>query len=165
MPDTTPLPLPRCPREDCRTTIDHFHGLNTGDTYACERLHGARCGRHEEGNSLISRCYAPRTATPAPQPIDPADVRVGDRVRIVTTWEVSITEVHDIALGGKMDDDESVWIDTRDEDAAFYLVGRPDPDARIVEAIARAIAAGAGARAVLDALRAEYAIEPKAVQS
>ena len=150
MPDTTPLPIPPCPREDCRATIDHFHGLNTGDTYACERLHGARCGRHEEGNSLISRCYAPRTATPAPQPIDPADVRVGDRVRIEYSGLVE-----------KAPSDDG-WTVSEIRDRRFYLLDRPDHDAPIVGTIARVIASGAGARAVLDALRAEYVIEPKA---
>ena len=321
MPDTTPLPIPPCPREDCRATIDHFHGLNTGDTYACERLHGARCGRHEEGSSLISRCYAPRTAPtpdedelrdccnekgpkgyactsapghigphvaltnayafceawnddtiratagvrfpdgwerghaakywietgltpygltldeerapgvlnwlgvdyyrpdsphmpaapqpnttaparptlrpltdddyraardayaraehsyldaavdaiharlaadcdPAPQPINPADVRVGDRVRLTIDGVVMMTPDRRIDIS-----DLVGLLDDQPYTEKVYLVDRPDPDAPLVGTIARVIASGAGARAVLDAIRAEYVIEPKAVQS
>ena len=124
------------------------------------------------GSSLISRCYAPRTTAPAPQPIDPADVRVGDRVRIVNEGT---------AIPASFMTNLSRWSLASDSTVTYYLLDRPDPDAPIVGTIARAItevmmgrtqeleAAGradearlAEASAVLDAIRAEYVIEPKA---
>ena len=164
MPDTTTLPLPPCPRDDCTATTGHCHVLTTGKPYPCFLQVGGSCTGHQsDRNYNTTRCYAPRTATPAPQPIDPADVRVGDKVRAVAT--LSVTEVLSCAIGGTMDDGAAIWLHTGDSGVTCYLLDRPDPDAPLVGAIARVIASGAGARALLDALRAEYVIEPKAVQS
>ena len=39
MPDTTPLPLPECPREDCPSTIDNWHD-GAGTAFDCSRQLG-----------------------------------------------------------------------------------------------------------------------------
>ena len=113
-------------------------------------------------------------AQPAPQHIDPADVREGDRVR--AEWGKVVIEGDVLQVRVVLGD---VWasIGGVDEKNLTYcfrilLLDRPDPDAPLVETIAQAIAAGAGdslddlylrdARAILDAIRAEYVIEPKA---
>ena len=67
MPDTTPNPLPECPREDCPATIDHVHNTENSDAYECPRQLGLPCPTHDHGGWRRSRCYAPRTQ-PAPQP-------------------------------------------------------------------------------------------------
>lgn len=140
MPDTTPTPL--------TAILDAI--LAAADD--AKRAHDQMCDLAE---TLLP------DPQPAPQPpaVDPADVRVGDRVRVVTTWEVSITEVQDIALGGAMDDGESVWIDTRDDDAVFYLIDRPEPeDPRVAVVEEWVTDSDAGARdllARLDAMGAD----------
>ena len=180
MPDTTPLPLPPCPRDDCTSTSPHHdHNLKTGEVRDRTKEH--ECAHWESSN--YTRCYASRLGSTAAHskleapkvgtPIDPADVRVGDRVRFEYSATIDIQPQPD----GKN------WVGHDFADRRFYLLDRPDPDAPLVEAIARAIlrhdtegvvewerSGGKDtylgeARAVLDALRAEYVIEPKAVQS
>ena len=153
------MTLPTCPRDDCRATIDHGHGASSG-SYACMHQLASVCPYHDQGLGYRTRCYASRTATPAPQLIDPADVRVGDRVRLTIDGVVMMTPDRRIDIS-----DLVGLLDDQPYTEKVYLVDRPDPDAPLVGTIARVIASGAGARAVLDALRAEYVIEPKAVQS
>jgi hypothetical protein len=112
-------------------------------------------------------------------------VRVGDKVR--AEWgkvviEGDVLQVRDVlgdvwaSIGGLPEKNLTYC-------SRILLLDRPDPDAPLVETIAQAIlrhdtegvvewerCSGQGtyrgeARAVLDAIRAEWTIEPKAVQS
>lgn len=96
-------------------------------------------------------------ATPAPQPIAPDDVRVGDRVRI----EYSVT------IDTKPQPDGKNWSGHDFADRRFYLLSRPDPDAELIRVIERidqhlhGVHEGTWGRAFLDALAgAGYLIEP-----
>lgn len=98
-------------------------------------------------------------AQPAPQPIDPADVRVGDRVSVVTEGVVKDID----AFGWVMDPDSCAG-------GAVWLLDRPDPDAKLVEGVATAIAASLSgtedswrseARAALAKIREAHTIEPR----
>ena len=62
-------------------------------------------------------------------PIDPADVRVGDRVRV--EYSATIDQVPQ--------PDGKNWVGHDFADRRFYLLDRPDPDAELIERIARAI--------------------------
>ena len=67
MPDTTPLPLPECPREDCTASVDHYHG---NYVRACWLLLGEECDHDDEDDDGPSPCYAPRTQhAPARPPL------------------------------------------------------------------------------------------------
>ena len=60
MPDTTPLPLPKCPRGGCPATIDHWHD-GGGAALVCPRQLGRPCLSGSHGGTAARRCYAPRT--------------------------------------------------------------------------------------------------------
>ena len=109
--------------------------------------------------------------TPAdgPRPINPADVRVGDRVRAVTTWDGVITDAGDPdALYMRQDDGGYAFIGPRGDETVLYLLDRPDPDAdliRTLEGIDQSLHGAAldtWGRGFLDALAAAgLTIEPK----
>lgn len=98
-----------------------------------------------------------------PQPIDSADVRAPwERIPLNSTLspERRIRLIIEDEAGDGWDGAYASEF-ACSETATVALYARPDPDAPIVGAIARVIASGAGARAVLDALRAAgYVIEP-----
>lgn len=68
MPDTTPLALPECPREDCTRTVRHYHEISRPTiTHPCVRASDADCANAHgiKDGVADSRCYAPRNQ-PAP---------------------------------------------------------------------------------------------------
>jgi len=110
----------------------------------------------------MSRMDYGLTATPHPQPIDRADVREGDRVRMVVTREGVIRH-------GCLVIDSGVHLGLR-QGAAIYLLDRPDPDAALIEAMARAMRGcdvvepdhyTREAHDALAALRETHTIEPR----
>ena len=113
------------------------------------------------------------TPAESPRPIDFADVRVGDRVRIITEGVV-----RDIGACG--------WVLAEGYTESWYLLDRPDPDSALIEVMAEraaraddafhddashdgewpAVFPGADAyraiaRAALAALRETHTIEPR----
>ncbi len=76
MPDTTPLPLPECPREDCAANVDHWHSIPDGESAPCQLTLGNHCSFHVDPEV---GCYAPRTqpapARPPVTVIDAAELR------------------------------------------------------------------------------------------
>lgn len=68
-----------------------------------------------------------------PTPIDPADIRAGDVVEIVT--RVTVARAEHGAINGTAGDDveRAWWVDIPDR--TYRLVHRPDPDAWAVQMI------------------------------
>lgn len=73
--------------------------------------------------------HVPPKFTPTPTPIDPADIRPGDVVRIVR--EVTVEQVAAKDCG-------EAWLNLTwvASPGVTFLVSRPDPDAKAVEALA-----------------------------
>lgn len=103
------------------------------------------------------------------QPIDGADVRVGDRVRAVTTWDGVITGagIRRFALHVRQDGGGYAFLDPRDDGTVLYLLDRPDPDAALIRTIGSVLTRMEGGQwasesaAILAALRETHTIEPR----
>ena len=71
-------------------------------------------------------------APPQPQPVRREDLRVGDRVRVVTDWTGVITDTSCAIICVCDDEDGSVaWV-SDDGATNTYLLDRPDPEPELV---------------------------------
>jgi hypothetical protein len=89
-------------------------------------------------------------------PIDPADVRKGDRVRVVYSVTIS-TPPNENGKG---------WTGTDAGDRSFYLLDRPDPDAERVAAVCQRLHFAHGVKASPEMLACTltelgFTIEPR----
>ena len=163
------MTLPTCPREDCTSASPHHdHNRWTGEVR--DHTEAAECAHWELSN--YTQCYASRLGSTAAHskleaprvgtPIDPDDVRVGDRVRVEYSATIDV----------KPQPDGKNWVGHDFADRRFYLLDRPDPLAPLVATIREALAdasilddRNAAARAIAEAIATSYEVAPKAVQS
>lgn len=161
LPDTQPAPQPPAV---VLPTVDEVARTIMLDDGSHGEMGPAYLGNARAVLDLIA------ARVPVWQPVEPGTViKAGTHYRVEWDGDGVRAIERTYAKGFTIDptDPGRVFIDPRTVPA--------EPDADLVETIAQAIAAGAGdslddlyrrdARAILDAIRAEYVIEPKAVQS
>ena len=71
-------------------------------------------------------------APPQPQPVRREELRIGDRVRVVTDWTGVVTDTSCAIICVRDDEDGSVaWV-SDDGATSTYLLDRPDPEPELV---------------------------------
>ena len=117
-----------CPREDCITTVDHDHDQGDGEATSCR---GEGC-THLASLSYTP-CYSPRPAQTdthtgsRSEPVDPASLRVGDRIEVV--WAGVVHEASDDHLMLREDDGNLAHCTF--EGDTFRLIERAPEDPRV----------------------------------
>ena len=118
MSDLTP-----CPREDCKATIDHWHP-QFGPARCCYELLGEQCDHDHDNHDDIACCYAPHDQHST---TDAANLLATIRDAIARDWApCPLCQGHVRQTVGLV----------------CQLCGhdyRPDPDAELVETMAKAI--------------------------
>lgn len=113
------------------------------DTSFKEDEHGIRADHRAAADVIHDRLAA--DCQPAPQPIDPADVREGDRVRIVdegtaTTWRPRVL-------------DACQWVLAPGSTVTYYLIDHPEPEDPAVAVVEEWITESLRGQAREDAIR------------
>lgn len=124
-------------------TVDEVASVVARSDPRAATVHGRHIRAAQAALDLIA-ARLPVWQPVEPQPIDPADVRVGDRVRVEwKTGDATVTDVEaDGDIGLLTDDGGILWASLagdRHDRADLYLLHRPEPEDPRVAVVAKAM--------------------------